>query len=71
MEPVLQEIDRINLKDAAGARRVRIHAVGFPVLMQDELKGIAGSTGDRFATLMREVCRRNGGAFVGLNGITH
>ena len=71
MEPVLQEIDRINLKDASGARRVRIHAVGFPVLMQDELKGIAGSTGDRFATLMREVCRRNGGAFVGLNGITH
>jgi len=69
MEPVLAEIDRINRKDESGARRVRIHAVGFPVLMQDELKGIAGATGDRFATLMREVCERNGGAFVGLNSI--
>jgi hypothetical protein len=69
MDPVLATIDRINRKDDSGARRVRIHALGFPVLMQAELKGIAGATGDRFATLMREVCERNGGAFVGLNSI--
>jgi hypothetical protein len=69
MDPVLATIDRINRKDDSGARRVRIHAVGFPVLLQDELKSVAGATGDRFATLMREVCERNGGAFVGLNTI--
>jgi hypothetical protein len=26
-----------------------------------------GNTGERFATLMRILCQRNGGTFVGLN----
>ena len=26
-------------------------------------------TGERFATLMRELCRENGGTFVGLNHV--
>jgi hypothetical protein len=26
-----------------------------------------GNTGERFATLMRALCQRNGGTFVGLN----
>ena len=70
MQPVLDTIDRINRKDETGARRVRIHAVGFPVLFQETLSHVAGPTGDRFATLMRAVCERNGGAFVGLNSVT-
>lgn len=70
MQPVIDTIDRINRIDETGARRVRIHAVGFPVMFHAEGMGMAvGPTGDRFATLMREVCERNGGAFVGLNSI--
>ncbi|MBW2193012.1 MAG: VWA domain-containing protein, partial [Deltaproteobacteria bacterium] len=45
--------------------RVRIHAVGFPVVMDRTNK--RGNTGERFATLMRPLCHRNGCTFVGLN----
>ena len=48
-----------------GTRRVRIHAVGFPTVMQDT--NGPGNTGERFATLMRILCQKNGGTFVGLN----
>jgi hypothetical protein len=51
------------LADQRGRRRVRIHAVGFPTVLDDP----RGITGLRFATLMRALCERNGGAFVGLN----
>jgi hypothetical protein len=44
---------------------VRIHAVGFPVLFANPRALQMG--GIRFANLMRELTRRNGGAFVGLN----
>jgi hypothetical protein len=44
---------------------VRIHAVGFPVMFSVASAG--ESTGVRFATLMRILCRRNGGTFVALN----
>jgi len=64
-QPVIEAIDRINIADRDGRRRVRIHAVGFPVVM--EQTGQAGNTGQRFATLMRTLCQRNGGTFVGLN----
>ena len=43
-------------------RRVRIHALGFPVRPD-----APQFTSVRFATLMRELCARNGGTFVGLN----
>lgn len=66
---VVSIIDQLNQRAESGARLVRIHAVGFPVLFQPELKGVAGLTGDRFATLMRALCERNGGAFVGLNTV--
>lgn len=65
IQPVLNEVDRINKAAKDGSRRVRIHAVGFPVVM--ELSDRPGNTGERFATLMRALCQRNGGAFVGLN----
>ncbi len=65
IQQVVETISRINRADASGKRRVRIHAIGFPVQFarQPHLQ----TTGIRFATLMRELTHRNGGAFVGLN----
>jgi hypothetical protein len=65
IQPVIDEVDRINKAIREGSRRVRIHAVGFPVIM-DKINQ-RGNTGERFATLMRALCQRNGGTFVGLN----
>ena len=64
VEAVVDTIDRINRADADGNRRVRIHTVGFPV--QLEYARSMRDTPTRFATLMRELARRNGGTFVGL-----
>jgi hypothetical protein len=65
IQPVIDEVDRINRADRKGERRVRIHAVGFPVVIKDKVG--RGNTGERFATLMRALCHKNGGTFVGLN----
>jgi len=65
IQPVIDEVDRINAVGKGGARRVRIHAVGFPVVMSKTRR--SGNTGERFATLMRILCQKNGGTFVGLN----
>ena len=67
IQPVIDAVDRINVADKDGSRRVRIHAVGFPVML-DRGQG-SGNTGDRFAMLMRSLCERNGGTFVGLNSV--
>ncbi len=65
IQPVIEEVDRINKAAKDGRHRVRIHAVGFPVMLQDSVG--RGNTGERFATLMRILCNKNGGTFVGLN----
>lgn len=65
---VVREVDRINRADSKGNRRVRIHAIGFPV--QFDPRAPDNITGVRFATLMRELCSRNGGTFVGLSSYT-
>jgi hypothetical protein len=65
IQPVVESVDRINRATKDGSRRVRIHAVGFPVVMDNTNK--RGNTGERFATLMRILCQKNGGTFVGLN----
>lgn len=65
IEEVIDTVDRLNPKDAQGNSLVRIHAVGFPVLFANPRALQMG--GARFANLMRELTRRNGGAFVGLN----
>lgn len=65
IEEVIDTVDKLNPKDAQGNSRVRIHAVGFPVLFANPRAMQMG--GARFANLMRELTRRNGGAFVGLN----
>jgi len=65
IQPVIDTVDRINKRTKDGSRRVRIHAVGFPVVMAKTR--VRGNTGERFATLMRILCQKNGGTFVGLN----
>jgi hypothetical protein len=65
IDQVVQTVDRLNTTDADGNRRVRIHAIGFPTVFS--VMGAGEHTGVRFATLMRILCRRNDGTFVGLN----
>ena len=65
IKQVVETIDRLNKMNAQDERMVRIHAVGFPV--QFARQGNMQRTGIRFATLMRELTRKHGGTFVGLN----
>ncbi len=65
IERVVDTIDRINIADESGRRRVRIHAVGFPTLFQSARNQQASVY--RFAALMREITFRNNGTFVGLS----
>jgi Mor family transcriptional regulator len=66
IDDVLNEIARINKKDASGNLRVRIHAFGFPVLFLSE-RGKANRI--RFAHLMRLLAEHNAGSFVGLTDL--
>ncbi len=61
IDSVVRAVDLIN-REERGGRRVRIHALGFPVRPD-----APQFTSVRFATLMRVLCSRNGGTFVGLN----
>jgi hypothetical protein len=65
IDEVLETVDRLNHRDARGERKVRIHGIGFPTLFSQS--EYPESTTVRFATLMRLLCERNGGAFVALN----
>jgi hypothetical protein len=65
MQRVVDTVERLNKKGKDDSLRVRIHAVGFPVVLDHP--GGMGITGIRFATLMRVLCQKNGGTFVGLN----
>ncbi len=55
-DPVIATLDRLNSNRVSGARLARVHAVGF----------ISNYSKGRFATLMREVTRRNQGTFIAL-----
>ncbi len=61
IQEVVDTIDRINRGNKSGERLVRIHALGFPIPGQ-----YPQHTSMRYATLMRILCARNGGVFVGL-----
>lgn len=65
IDDVVRRVDQLNRPDAAGNRPVRIHGVGFPTTFAPPAQ--SSYTGVRFATLMRELARHNGGTFVGLN----
>jgi hypothetical protein len=62
VDSVVRTVDMINREDRTGRRRVRIHALGFPVRPD-----APQFTSIRYASLMRVLCARNGGTFVGLN----
>ena len=64
-DAVVRAVDRMNHID--GERQVRIHGVGF--FTREEIEKVDPSyanTTARFATLMRELTRRNGGTFLGV-----
>lgn len=62
---VVDYVKTINRNDSRGRPLVRIHAIGFPVQFANPPH--LQRTGIKFATLMRELTRNNGGTFVGLN----
>jgi hypothetical protein len=62
IDSVVKAVDFVNRTDKSGERRVRIHAVGFPVTPQ-----APQYTSIRFAALMRIICQKNGGTFVGMH----
>jgi len=62
IEEVVDAVDQINVADESGNRRVRIHAVGFPVYIDQPNQRVY-----RFASLMRELAYRNNGTFVALS----
>ena len=65
IEAVIRVVDQMNHID--GERQVRIHGVGFfpPKEIEQRYPTYADSTA-RFAALMRELTRRNGGTFLGV-----
>ena len=65
IQRVVDVIDRINRTDSKGNRLVRIHGVGFPVQFANPPR--YQETGIKFSILMRTLCEKNGGTFVGLN----
>ena len=66
IQTVIDTVARLNRADKSGKRRVRIHAVGFPVLFPRS--GIPANA-MRYAALMRKLAEDNGGSFVGLNSV--
>lgn len=62
---VVDTVDRINSKGADGQRLVRIHGIGFPTIFSQPRRYQTGAF--RFSALMRELARKNGGTFVGLD----
>ncbi|MEA3291021.1 MAG: VWA domain-containing protein [Pseudomonadota bacterium] len=64
IQRVIDTVEQLNRADKSGRRRVRIHAVGFPVLFAYRE---AASNVTRFAALMRRLAETNNGTFVGLN----
>ena len=66
VEAVVRQIDAVNREDADGNRMVRIHAVGFSVLLRAR-PGSRQIRRGRYAQLMRMLTERNGGTFVALS----
>lgn len=66
IERVIETVNSLNRADRSGNRRVRIHAIGFPVLFK---RGGIPTNAVRFAALMRKLAEDNNGSFVGLNSI--
>lgn len=67
IQSVLDTVAQLNQADRSGKTRVRIHAVGFPVLF-DFSSGLPANA-VRYAALMRKLAETNNGSFVGLSGL--
>ena len=67
IQAVLDTVTQLNRADRSGRTRVRIHAVGFPVLF--DFSGGLPRNAVRYAALMRKLAENNNGSFVGLNGL--
>jgi hypothetical protein len=65
IQAVINTVDQLNRADRSGRTRVRIHAVGFPVLF--DFTGGLPANAVRYAALMRKLAENNNGSFVGLN----
>jgi hypothetical protein len=62
---VVDVVDRLNPKDANGVPQIRIHGIGFPMPVNAPPRALQANK--RFAALMREISRKNGGTLVGLD----
>ena len=60
-------VEQLNTRTDNGQRRVRIHAVGFPVQFADGREPAASAV--RYAHLMRELTAANGGTFIALGSL--
>ncbi len=66
IQSVIDTVSRLNRAHRKGSKRVRINAVGFPVLFQ--YPGTEMNIA-RFSALMRKLAEENNGSFVGLNSL--
>ncbi|RUM37703.1 MAG: VWA domain-containing protein [Desulfobulbus sp.] len=66
IQEVIDTVTSLNRQSASGSKRVRIHAVGFPVLFTQPG---AEQNIIRFAALMRRLTEDNNGSFVGLSSL--
>ncbi len=66
IEAVVNTVAKLNRSSADGTNRVRIHAIGFPVLFA---AGNMEANAVRFAALMRKLAENNYGSFVGLDSL--
>ena len=64
IQGLLDTVRGLNRSGTQGKGKVRIHAVGFPVLFRN---GQTTANAVRYAALMRTLAEENGGSFVGLN----
>jgi hypothetical protein len=65
IQEVVDTVARVNNSNKNGGR-VRIHAVGFPVLLSESGAEVNVA---RFAALMRRLAEDNNGSFVGINSL--
>lgn len=65
IKEVVDYVTKINRKNNVNEPLVRIHAIGFPVMRAQPTD--FQHTGIKFASLMRKLCKQNGGTFIGLN----
>jgi len=66
IENVVNTVSRLNRSNTDSGNRVRIHAIGFPVLFA---AGSMQANAVRFAALMRKLAENNDGTFVGLDSL--